>query len=450
MFHVKHFASKAGGGYDPAMTSTVSNLDSVFEKAHTLRWLYIDFNSYFASVEQQLNPALRGRPIAVVPVETDATCAIAASYEAKAYGIKTGTPIYEAKQKCPGLICVPARHEHYVRFHQMILAELDKHLPVSAVCSIDEMACRLMDNETDPARIRTIADGIKRGLAQEVGEYVRCSIGVAANQYLAKVATDLQKPDGFTIMAEATRTQQLLTLKLRDLPGIGHNMEKRLHMAGIYDMASLLELSPRQMRAIWGSIWGEKMWYLLRGADLPAEDTSRSTIGHSHVMAPQLRDPLKARYVAKRLTMKAASRLRRLGYLASAFSLSMRIENGGRLSTERRCYRAQDTMTFLALLDEAWQELMQQARGGRIKKLSVVLFHLSPIAENAPLLPLDFPDFDSVARGKHERVSRALDKINHRFGRDSVLVGMLPSQGRSFSGTKVAFTRIPDVEEFFE
>jgi DNA polymerase-4 len=432
------------------MALPVSSLTSAFEKTHTLRWLYIDFNSYFASVEQQLNPALRGRPIAVVPVETDATCAIAASYEAKAYGIKTGTPIYEAKQKCPALVCVPARHEHYVRFHQKILAELDKHLPVSAVCSIDEMACRLMDNETDPLRIRTIADAIKRGLAQEVGEYVRCSIGVAANQYLAKVATDLQKPDGFTILSEATRTQQLLTLKLRDLPGIGHNMEKRLHMAGVYDMASLLALEAKQMRRIWGSVWGEKMWYLLRGVELPDEETSRSTIGHSHVMAPQLRDPLKARYVAKRLTMKAASRLRRLGYSASAFSLSMRIENGPRLSAERRCYRAEDTMTFLSLLDDAWNELMQGARGGRIKKLSVVLFHLSPQEAGAPQLPLEFPDLDFKERDKAERMSRALDKINHRFGRDSVLVGMLPAQGRSFSGTKVAFTRIPDVEEFFE
>lgn len=77
-----------------------------------LRWLYVDFNSYFASVEQQLDPRLRGKPIAVIPVETESTCAIAASYEAKAFGIRTGTPVWEAKKLCPDLICVLGRHPY--------------------------------------------------------------------------------------------------------------------------------------------------------------------------------------------------------------------------------------------------------------------------------------------------------------------------------------------------
>src|ERR1700735_3357604 len=128
-----------------------------------LRWLYVDFNSYFASVEQQLNPRLRGKPIAVIPVETDSTCAIAASYEAKAFGVKTGTPIYEAKKMCPGLVCVLAQHERYVEYHPRILEEVARHIPVTAVCSIDEVACRLMDNETSPERITQIAHSIKRG-----------------------------------------------------------------------------------------------------------------------------------------------------------------------------------------------------------------------------------------------------------------------------------------------
>src|ERR1700723_838578 len=115
--------------------------------ALSLRWLYVDFNSYFASVEQQMRPELRGKPIAVVPVETDSTCAIAASYEAKAFGVKTGTMIYAAKKMCPGLICVMAGHEHYVEFHERILDEIDHLIPVTAVCSIDEMACSLMNNE---------------------------------------------------------------------------------------------------------------------------------------------------------------------------------------------------------------------------------------------------------------------------------------------------------------
>ena len=418
--------------------------------ASVLRWLYIDFNSYFASVEQELNPALRGKPVAVVPVDTDATCAIAASYEAKALGIKTGTPIYEAKRMCPGLICVLGQHEKYVDYHHRILREVENHIPVTAVCSIDEVACWLMDNETSVERSTEIAKSIKRGLAKNVGEYVRCSIGIAPNRYLAKVATDLQKPDGLTVIEAKDLPDRLYSLKLRDLPGIGWNMEKRIHMAGIGDMRTLMTLAPDRMRSIWGSVWGEKMWYLLRGKDLPDEETTRSTIGHSHVMAPELREPAKARFVARRLTLKVASRLRRLGYYASHFSIAARIENGPRLESHLACWRAQDTPTFLHMMDMGWKRITKEARGARFKKVSVTLSGLTAANELQPELFTALPDVDLKQRAKAEKMSAALDKINHRFGRDSVLVGMLPSQGRSFSGTKIAFTRIPDMEEFLE
>ncbi len=424
--------------------------DNPLAHTHELRWLYIDFNSYFASVEQQLRPELRGRPVAVVPVETDSTCAIAASYEAKAFGIKTGTTIYEAKKKCPNLVCVPATHERYVEYHHRIIEEVNNHIPVSAVCSIDEVACQLMNNERTQKRTAEIAASIKRGLAENVGEYIKCSIGVAPNRYLAKVATDMQKPDGFVTLLGNDILARLMTLKLRDLPGIGYSMERRLYMAGIYDMRALLALPPKRMRAIWGNIWGEKMWYLLRGVELPDEETTRSTIGHSHVMAPELRAPERARYVARRLTLKAASRLRRMGYYASGFVLSARIENGPRLTADRRCYRAQDSLTFLHMLDDAWQEIMRGPPKQRIKKISVCLYHLTQADDLQAELFSQLPNIDLKQQAKAERMSHAMDKINHRFGRDSIVIGMLPSQGRSFSGTKIAFTRIPDVEEFLE
>lgn len=430
--------------------ASVMSLEPALHADFAYRWIYIDFNSYFASVEQQLNPRLRGKPVAVVPVQTDSTCAIAASYEAKAFGIHTGTPIHEAKRICPGLICVLGSHEKYVEYHHLFLDEINRHIPVSAVCSIDEAACRLMDNETSPERITQIVQSLKKGLARNVGEYIKCSVGAAPNRYLAKVATDIQKPDGFTLLSRDELPGKLLTLKLRDLPGIGHNMEKRLRIAGIWDMESLWELDAKRMRKIWGSVWGEKMWYLLRGHDLPEEETQRSTIGHSHVMAPELRDPAKAVYVARRLTLKAASRMRRMGYYASRFSLSARLENGPRLGWEGRCYRAQDSLTFLHMLDEGWREIAREIRNARIKKVSVTLHELTARETVQNELALELTDIDLKARDKAERMSRALDRISHRFGRDSATLGMLPSQGKSFSGTKIAFTRIPDIEEFSE
>src|SRR3984885_641651 len=218
--------------------------------AQSLRWLYVDFNSYFASVEQQLRPELRGQPIAVVPAETDSTCAIAASYEAKAFGIKTGTMIHEAKRLCPGLTCVLARHERYVEFHHGLIEEIEQHIPVTAVCSIDEVACRLMDNEISVERSTEIAQSIKRGIAKNIGPYMRCSIGIAPNRYLAKVGTELQKPDGLVVLRAKDLPQKLFSLKLRDLSGVGANIEHRIQMAGITDLPGLFALSPHQMRKV--------------------------------------------------------------------------------------------------------------------------------------------------------------------------------------------------------
>lgn len=418
-------------------------------RANGLRWLYVDFNSYFASVEQQLNPALRGRPVIVVPVASDSTCAIAASYEAKAYGIKTGTAVYEAKKMCPDLICVMGHHDVYTQFHEKLLTEIEQHIHVDAVCSIDEAACRLMNNETTPARVTEIARNIKNGIAKNVGEYIRCSIGVAPNKYLAKVATDLQKPDGFTILHPDDLPQRLFGLSLRDLPGIGHNMEKRLRQQGITSVEQIFTYPPKHLRAVWGSIWGEKMWYLLRGIELPEEKNDRRSIGHSHVLAPEFRLPDQAYQVAKRLTIKCASRLRRMAYHAEHISLSVRIENGPRLAAALSVEAADDNFSFLSLLEALWAAMLQETGQQRIKKVSVTL---SNLVENTQLHHQGdlFAAPATAVQQKHSTLSAAMDRLNKKFGKDTVSLGMLPAQGRSFSGTKIAFTRIPDMEEFLE
>lgn len=424
-----------------------------------LRWLYVDFNSYFASVEQQLRPELRGKPIIVTPLMSDSTCAIAASYEAKAFGIKTGTPVYEAKKMCPGLICVSGNHETYVEFHHRLIDEIERHIPVTDVCSIDEMACRLMDNETDPAFLRDLAARIKKGIAENIGPYVRCSIGIAPNRYLAKVATDLQKPDGLTFLMPQDIPSRLLALTLRDLPGIGPNMERRLREHGLHEISQLYSFSPKHLRALWGSIWGEKMWYLLRGIELPEEKHERRSIGHSHVLAPELRPPAQARLVARRLMLKTASRLRRMKYLARRLSLSVRIENGPRLAAEAECTPpARDSFTFLEILDRLWETLARDIGRRRIKKVSITLSGLNE--EDAG--PQQGDLFSGAAapaqeatvharREKFDKMSSAIDTLNRKFGRDTVSLGMTPQQRQNKdTGTKIAFTRIPDIEEFVE
>ena len=165
-----------------------------------LNWLYIDMNCYFATIEQQLNPDIRNKPIAIVPLLSDSTCAIAASPEAKKKGVKTGTLIYKAKELCPDLICIQARQAVYAEFHHRIFQEVDKLLKVDHIFSIDEGACRLTGKYCQVAHAISIAMLIKQSIAQNVGDFITCSIGIAPNRYLAKIASNMKKPNGLSII----------------------------------------------------------------------------------------------------------------------------------------------------------------------------------------------------------------------------------------------------------
>ena len=164
----------------------------VFSLNNSLGWLYIDINSYFTTIEQQIDLSIRNKPVAVVPLLSDSTCAIAASYEAKLLGIKTGTIIRKAKKLCPDLICIKARQSVYAEFHQRIFQEIDKHLHVDHIFSIDEGACRLTGKFCNIEESVSIAKFIKDTIKYNVGDYIYCSIGIAPNRYLAKIASNIQ------------------------------------------------------------------------------------------------------------------------------------------------------------------------------------------------------------------------------------------------------------------
>src|ERR1700721_2450616 len=142
-----------------------------------LNWLFVDLNSYFASVEQEVRPELRGRPVGVVPMMADTTVCIAASYEAKAFGVKTGTVVADAKRMCPGITLVEARHEIYVDYHHRVIEAVESCLPVASVLSIDEMACRLMGRERPLLAALELGQGVKGAIREKAGRMLRRSGG---------------------------------------------------------------------------------------------------------------------------------------------------------------------------------------------------------------------------------------------------------------------------------
>ena len=425
-------------------------MNKIINNKMALNWLYLDLNSYFASVEQQLQPKLQNKPVAIVPTMTDATCAIAASYEAKAYGVKTGTMIYEAKKLCPEIICVQANHENYVMYHHQILAEIDKHIPIEIISSIDEVACKLTGSQKNEAQARKIAKNIKIGIRENIGQHIRCSIGIAPNRFLAKTASNLEKPDGLQVLYSKDIPDKIKHFKLSDLTGIGRAMEYRLHKSGILSIQELYNISPKHMRKIWGNVQGEKFWYMLRGKEIADVKTERKTIGHSHVLEPKWRLVELAEKVMLRLLLKAASRLRRMEYYCSRLSLSIRTENNLRLEGKSKFYRACDNKKLQEEATKIWIKLIKKRNFKQIKKISITLYNLKKKSDLQPELFQNFNKKITLDTNRFEKLSKTMDNINTRFGRDSVTIGGLPNKIKSFSGTRIAFTRIPDKQEFNE
>lgn len=415
------------------------------EDGGQLRWLYLDMNSFFASVEQQDNPALRGRPTIVVPVMSDYTSAIAASYEAKAYGVKTGTKVIDAKARIPGLRIVEARPDRYVDIHNRILAEIDHVIPIDRVCSIDEFACKLMGPERVEVAAIALGHRIQRRILENVGECLTASVGIAPSRLLAKTAADMRKPLGLTVLRMDQLPGELLTLRPDDFAGIGPSMLKRLNKAGIHDVRQLWEMSPSRMRQIWGGIMGENFWYAIHGTDPPDVETKRASITHGHVLARELRPVEHARGVARRLTAKCGSRLRRMGFKCGGLQVYVRSETS-RAEAATRFAVTSDSFRLLEAADGLWETCQRQLRASKVKQIVVTCLNMVEADKPADLFGWT-PGGEED--GRNMRLLSALDGLNQRFGKDTVTIGPRTKM-HGFVGAKIAFNRIPEQPEFWE
>ncbi|RYG25280.1 DNA polymerase [bacterium] len=398
------------------------------QRPRPLRCLFLDFNSYFASIEQQENPALRGKPIVVAPVDAETTFAIAASYEARRYGVKTGTRIDEARRRCPNLIVVKGDHAVYAAYHERIEKVISDVLPVEEKHSIDEMSFQLLGTESTPAVAREIALEMKRQIRERVGEAITCSIGIAPNPFLAKVATELQKPDGLVILTAADLPHRLYGLKLTDFPGINRRMQARLNAQGILTTESMCVASRYELTRAFGSIVGERWWYLLRGVDLRPEKHSRSSFSHSHVLPPHLRTDEGCRRVLTRLIYKIAMRLRSEGLYTGGISFGV---SGMRRSWE--CYvplsPTQDSRALTEALEMEWSNRTFVSP----LKVWTVLANLKPAEGVTPSL------FDE-RKGNVPELGRTIDRMNAKFGKLKVYPA--PIHGvRDTAEERIAFNK---------
>lgn len=401
------------------------------ETSAALRWLFIDMNSFFASCEQQANPALRGKPIAITPADTDTTCAIAASYEAKRFGIKTGTLIREAKQMCPGLILVPSRPRLYVTYHHRFIEAIETCIPIEDVCSIDEVACRLDRTQQTPATIRALAARIKTMMREMAGECLTCSIGAASNRLLAKLASDMQKPDGLTILHPDDLPRAIMHLKPSDICGIGPNMDARLAYHGITTMPQLWHADAAALRRVWGGVMGARFHALLHGMDLPSPTNPRRSLGHQHVLDPATRSMVKAAPVIRQLLTKAATKLRAENFYARRLILHIKwTGHMGYFVDETRFRETQDTQFLLQTLTNLWS----RAPDLKPLRVGVTLAGLVPVAAH---------QFDLFDKPKNATLSKTLDTINEKFGRGTIAFG----NNADYITSKIPFSHVPSLGE---
>jgi DNA polymerase-4 len=395
------------------------------------RCAFVDMNAFFASVEQQENPKLRGLPTAVVPMLSDATCVIAASYEAKALGVKTGTMVPEALRLCPKIRLVEARPRLYMEYNRAIIECLNHYFVDIRPLSIDEMACRVGALDRGPEREIELALRVKRAIIEKLGDCLRCSVGIAPNIFLAKVASDMQKPDGLTRLDEENLPHALYRVELADLPGVGRKMFKRLARCGITTVEHLYQADRELLRRAWGSVEGPRWYYMLRGSRdtdyrIWQSETQRKSVSHSHVLPPEYRSRRGAQDILLRLFTRCMRRLRQYGQAAASVGVwaSLRQRETGARSTwkqaSRRHLHASDETTWIKIVRPLIESFPDLDDGSVPTGVGVTFWDLQDSRD----LTLSLFD-DTFARAE---VSRTMDRLNRKRENSLQIASVLPVQ----------------------
>jgi DNA polymerase-4 len=332
-----------------------------------------------------------------------------------------------------------------VVMHNRVKEALGSVLPIDKAMSIDEMACRLHGENQKPEAASALGRKIKGAIYDLAGDHMRGSIGVAPNTMLAKVAADLRKPDGLTVLTDDTLAETLAGLRLEDFPGIGPRMARRLNLYGVASVRQLCGLPLKTLCEVWKSrVLGGRWHALLRGDEVDDPPTRRQTVSHSHILPPDLRSDSGSYGVVIRLTHKAAARLRKIGYWAGRVSVGVSFLDADRGQTPGwnrngwdaacRLPHCQDTPAILQAVAKVWK-----ARPPNRVPLKVGVV-LSDLKHQRCATPSLFEEDRKAAE-----VSRAMDLVNAEFGASVVHFGAMHGY-EDAAPTRIAWTQIPDFD----
>jgi len=377
--------------------------------------LHIDMNAFFASVEQQSNPALQGKPVAVIGA-AKRTIITTCSYEARAFGVKTGMNTWEARQKCPQLIFVVGNNKKYSYTSKQIIGIMREYTPLVEVFSIDEAFLDVTGSLSLFGSPENIANLIKERIRERFG--LTCSVGIAPNKLLAKLASEMQKPDGLTVIAPDQVARVMERLPIGELCGIGAKTQQQLAKFGIRTCGELARFPVEILRKSFG-VTGERLHYMGLGVDdapvVPEEEAEEvKSVGHSTTLDADLAGRSEIRAVLLQLSEMVGRRARKHRVAGRTVTLTVRYPDFTTFS--RQASRSTPTNNSDEIYRDAVQILDQLELTQPVRLLGVRITNLSHQAEQLPL-------FDQER--KKALVASAMDHVNDRFGDFSVTFGTL-------------------------
>ena len=378
---------------------------------------HIDFNSYFATVEQQANPRLRGKPVGVTGGDRMKRTVIgAASVEAKKFGVKTGMQIWQAKQLCPELILVPGDSDKYLETTKRFLTIISSYSPYVEVFSIDEVFLELTGYS---GQVTDIASEIKNRIKEEIGEWMRCSIGISYNKLMAKLAGSLYKPDGLVVIENEQAAMWILDrVELDEICGIGIRLKKRLNNMGVFNFATLRSIPLPALLASFKS-YGQTLYNMARGIDespiIPFYEKGEvKSIGHRHTIDHDTDNPEEIKQILLKLTELVARRLRAKKLVGKTVSCWYRSHD---FLGEGMQITIPYTNDGLEIFKAGWKIFQQIWSKEKIRMIGVSISSLKPLTpQNLSLLP---------ETSKQETVVRVIDTINNKFGEFTLQRGIL-------------------------
>jgi DNA polymerase-4 len=342
------------------------------------RILFIDMNSFFASCEQQTNYWLRGRPVGVCVYTGKFGCIIAPSIEAKKRGVKTGMRLDEAMLICPDLVPLETNPKRYRDFHVKIINILRRYSNDVIPRSIDEAVVDLHHYKLVHKDVVEVAKKIKQDITNEVGDWLKCSIGIAPNAFLAKLASDIQKPDGLTIITPENIDTVLSKLRLKDLPGIAHNMSERLIKAGINTPLELRHTSPERLRVICRGVMGDYWHKRLNFQEVDMKDSDyKSMQAMRHLSMVQRKTMIGVEEILISLCLTLERRMVDKNLFCRTIGFHTRYENGHSYNdTINVSIPLQDGMEILKALKKRMQQYKKENQCEDVINTNVTLISI--------------------------------------------------------------------------